>query len=117
MSTHSGVELRQNEEILFQKERRIKFEKMAVKDIHMMVFSSVNHLNYTDLNSSSVAKTWAVLYHFRNKTLDSALFDDFRSIAMRNSRGKSKSHMLFNKFYLKCVEKGYKRDGKLKLGQ
>jgi hypothetical protein len=66
-----------------------------------------------DINKSDFAKAWVVLFHFKSKTFDSIIFDEFESIAMRNTIGKSKGHELFIKFYMKVLEVGYKRGCKV----
>ena len=44
-----------------------------------------------------------MLFHFANKSLDSAVHDEFESLALRNANGKAKGHELFNQFYLKLL--------------
>ena len=61
-------------------------------------------LNFVDINSSENVKAWAVLFHFCSKSLDSIVYDEFETIAMRNTIGKSKGHELFGKFYFKLIE-------------
>lgn len=80
---------------------------MDKKSKHLLLFSNINQLNFVDINKSDVVKAWSVLYHFRSKTTDSILYDEFESITMRNTIGKSKGHELFSNFYLKLVEKSY----------
>lgn len=52
-------------------------------------------------------KAWIILFHFKSKSFDSLIYDEFESITMRNTIGKSKGHELFTKFYLKMIEKSY----------
>ena len=62
-------------------------------------------------------KAWAVLFHFRSKSLDSVLYDEFESVTMRNTVGKSKGHELYNKFYMKLIEKSYDEQLRIQLTQ
>jgi hypothetical protein len=34
-----------------------------------------------DFNDNQTAKAWAVLYHFRGKTTESMLFEEFNAVA------------------------------------
>lgn len=81
-----------------------------------MLFSNINQMNFVDINKSETVKAWSILFHFRNKSFDSILYDEFESIAMRNAIGKSKGHELFSKFYLKLVEKSYDMGFKMGIG-
>lgn len=90
------------------------------KSKHLLLFSNINQLNFVDINrsadqSSDIAKAWAVLFHFRSKSFDSILYDQFESIAMRNTIGKSKGHELFSKFYLKLIEASYDKGFRMHL--
>ena len=68
-----------------------------------------------DVNLQDVAKAWAVLFHFRTKSFDSILYDEFESMALRNTTGKSKGHELFSKFYLKLIESSYDKGFRMHL--
>ena len=52
------------------------------------------------------------MFHFRSKSQDSLLFEEFNSMAIRNSVNKSKGHELFSQFYNTLLgisyEKGYR---------
>lgn len=54
-----------------------------------------------------MCKAWTVLFHFANKTFDSIIYDEFESIVLRNSQGKSKGHELFNLYYTKVLDRSY----------
>lgn len=71
---------------------------MDKRSKHLLIFSNTNNLNFVDLNRENAVKAWIVLYHFRNKSLNSILFDMFESYARRNAAGKIKGHGLFHKF-------------------
>lgn len=90
---------------------------MDKKSKHLLLFSNINQLNFIDINKTDIVKAWTVLFHFRSKTFDSILYDEFESITMRNTTGKSKGHELFTKFYLKLVEKSYELGYKMQLVQ
>ena len=77
---------------------------MDKKSKHLLIFSNINQLNFVDINKSDAVKAWTILYHFKSKTFASIIYDEFESITMRNTIGKSKGHELFTKFYLKLVE-------------
>lgn len=81
----------------------------------MLLFSNINQLNFVDINQNDLAKAWAVLFHFRSKTFDSIIYDEFESITMRNTIGKSKGHELFSKFYLKLIEASYDKGFRMHL--
>ena len=54
---------------------------MAKADNHLLLYSNVNILDYVDMNMSDVAKAWTVLFHFRGKSIESMLYEEFNSIA------------------------------------
>lgn len=68
------------------------------------MYSNVNQLNYVDINKVREAKAWSILFHYRAKSLQSMLFEEFNSISQRNAIGKTKSHELFKTFYMKMME-------------
>ena len=88
-----------SEELDFHQYRKKKLESMDKKSKHLLLFSNINQLNFTDINKQDKAKAWAVLYHFKTKSHDSEIFEEFESLAMRNSVGKSKGHEFFNMLY------------------
>jgi len=45
-----------------------------------MIYSS-HQESLIDLNDDQTAKAWAVLYHFRSKTTESMLFEEFNAVA------------------------------------
>lgn len=73
----------------------------------MLMYSNINQLNFVDINQRPEAKAWSILFHFRAKSLQSMLFEEFNSISQRNAVGKTKSHDLFSKLYLNLMEKTY----------
>jgi hypothetical protein len=68
-----------------------------------------------DINKSDIVKAWSILFHFRGKSFESLLFDEFDSITMRNAIGKQKGHELFSRFYLKLIEKSYEKGFRIML--
>ena len=72
-------------------------------------------MNFVDINQSDRVKAWVILFHFTSKSFDSIIYDEFESITMRNTIGKSKGHELFTKFYLKLIEKSYDKGFRMNL--
>jgi hypothetical protein len=81
---------------------------MDKKGKHLLMYSNINQLNYVDINHLTEAKAWTILFHFRAKSLQSMLFEEFNSVCQRNAIGKTKNHKLFGDFYLKMMEESYK---------
>lgn len=104
-----------SEELEFHQFRKKKLADLDKKSKHLLLFSNINQLNFVDVNRQDVAKAWAVLFHFRTKSFDSTLYDEFESMAMRNTTGKSKGHELFSKFYLKLIESSYDKGFRMHL--
>ena len=59
---------------------------------------------------SDYAKAWGVLYNFRNKSLDSPLYDEVENILARNISGKRMSLKLFNVFHSEILNVALKRN-------
>lgn len=70
--------------------------QLAKQDNHLLLYSNVNILDFVDINSSNVAKAWTILFHFRGKSVESMLFEEFNSIVQRNAITKTKNHDVFN---------------------
>lgn len=104
-----------SEELEFHQFRKKKLADLDKKSKHLLLFSNINQLNFVDINQNDLAKAWAVLFHFRSKTFDSIIYDEFESITMRNTIGKSKGHELFSKFYLKLIEASYDKGFRMHL--
>ena len=83
---------------------------MAKKDNHLLLYSNVNTLDFADINAYALAKAWTVLFHFRGKSTESMLYEEFNSIAQRNTISKTKNHEVFNKLYLKLSQECYKHN-------
>ena len=92
------------------KVRSQKLARMAKKDNHLLLYSNVNTLDFVDINSNSIAKAWTTLFHFRGKSIESMLFEEFNSIAQRNTLSKAKNHEVFNKMYLELNSECYKHN-------
>jgi len=104
-----------SEELEFHQFRKKKLQDLDKKSKHLLLFSNINQLNFVDINHSDLVKAWAVLFHFKSKTFDSLIYDEFESITMRNTIGKSKGHELFSKFYLKLIEASYDKGFRMHL--
>ena len=87
-----------SEEYEFHQYRKKKLSALDKKSKHLLLFSNINQLNFVDINQSDIVRAWNVLFHFNGKSLDSELYEEFESIAMRNTTGKMKGHDLFSKF-------------------
>jgi len=85
------------EEMAFHQYRTWKLQELGKREKHLLIFSNSNSMNFKDLNRMNEVKAWSVLFHFKNKTTDSVIYDLFFSEAKRNSLAKSKNHKLFNK--------------------
>lgn len=72
-------------------------------------------MNFVDINENDLVRAWVILFHFKNKSFDSLLYDEFESIVMRNTIGKSKGHELFTKFYIKMIENSYESGFRINL--
>jgi hypothetical protein len=72
-------------------------------------------LNFVDINEQDNVKAWVILFHFRSKSFDSIIYDEFESITMRNAIGKSKGHELFTKFYMRMIERSFDDGFKMNL--
>ena len=46
-----------------------------------MIYSNINRVDFIDINENLTAKAWAILYHFRAKTTESMLFEEFNAVA------------------------------------
>ena len=53
---------------------------MDKKGKHLLMYSNINQLNYVDINHLTEAKAWTILFHFRAKSLQSMLFEEFNSV-------------------------------------
>lgn len=69
-----------------------------------MVYSNINRVDFIDMNENLTAKAWAILYHFRAKTTESMLFEEFNAVAQRNAVSKAQMHNLFGQFYFTLLE-------------
>ena len=83
---------------------------MAKKDNHLRLYSNVSTLDFVDINKSDIAKAWTILFHFRGKSIESMLFEEFNSIVQRNTISKAKNHEIFNKVYLELNAECYKNN-------
>jgi hypothetical protein len=88
-----------SEEFAYQNSRKKRLGQLDKKQRHLLLFTNYDQLNFVNINNSDFVKAWVILYHFRSKSMDSHLFEEFSSIVTRNSSNKSKGHELFSKFY------------------
>lgn len=88
---------------------------MAKMDNHLLLYSNVNTLDFVDINTIPMAKAWTILFHFRGKSIESMLFEEFNSIAQRNTISKTKNHEVFNKFYMELNAEAYKHNLRLEM--
>jgi len=47
----------------------------------LLLYSNVNTLDFIDINANNMAKAWTILFHFRGKSTESMLYEEFNSIA------------------------------------
>ena len=95
--------------------RRVRMQKMAKREKHLIVYSNINALDFYDINMKEEAKAWTILYHFRSKSKESILYEEFNSISARNTRTKTNFHENFNKVYLELLNDSYQEDFKVNL--
>lgn len=79
--------------------RRRKIQELGKLARHLFLFSNVAVNDYYEIHSNPYTKAWGVLFNFRNKSVDSPLYDEVDNILARNFSGKRLSHKLFNDFY------------------
>lgn len=80
---------------------------MAKIDNHLLLYSNVNVLDYIDINKNNIAKAWTILFHYRGKSIESMLYEQFNSIAQRNTISKTKNHEVFNELYLQLNSQSF----------
>jgi hypothetical protein len=97
-----------NEELQYLNSRKMKLSQMNKKQKHLFLFTNFDQLNFLNINKSNEVKAWVVLYHFRSKSIDSYIFEEFSSIVMRNCKNKVEGHELFNQFYKDFISYSYK---------
>lgn len=98
------------EDIKVTMQRRKKMQELNYQAKHLLLFSNVDLNDYTNLNLSDYAKAWGVLFNFRNKSLESPLYDEVENILARNSSGKRMSLKLFNVFHSEMLNVALKRN-------
>ena len=81
----------------------------------MLLYSNVNTLDFIDINTSPICKAWTILFHFRGKSIESMLFEEFNSVAQRNTISKTKNHEVFNKMFLELNHVSYDNDFQLEM--
>jgi hypothetical protein len=69
-----------NDDVMFTKLRETAWKKLSKKSRYIMIYSSQTD-RLIDINEDQTAKAWAVLYHFRGKTTESMLFEEFNAVA------------------------------------
>lgn len=78
--------------------RRKRITELSSKARHLFIFSDINTNVYNNISYNDYAKAWSVLYTFRNKSLESALYDEVECIVSRNTSNKRFAHKLYNEF-------------------
>ena len=53
---------------------------MDKKNKHLFLYSNVNSKKFVDINREDIAKAWNILFHFKGKSIESLIFEDFNSI-------------------------------------
>ena len=84
-----------------------KFEK------HLLLYSNVNAIDYVDINLKEEAKAWTILFHFRGKSQESILYEEFNSTSLRNLRAKTHHQENFNKLYSELINDSFQEDFRL----
>lgn len=100
----AGTESSYQEDAEYLSFRNKKLKYLDKRDKHLLMYSNINQLNYVDINQLPEAKAWSILFHYRSKSPQSMLFEEFNSVSQRNATGKTKSHDLFKDFYMKVME-------------
>lgn len=93
-----------NEDIALSQKKNAAIERMTRRGRHLMVFSGLKTSDFLDINNNEIAKAWAVLYHFRAKTTESMLYEEFNALVQRNSASKSKINDSFGKLYYNLLQ-------------
>lgn len=70
-----------NEDLAFTQQRLQALERMSRRGRHLMIYSNVTTSDFLDMNQNNIAKAWAVLYHFRGKTTETMLYEEFNALA------------------------------------
>lgn len=91
--------------------KRKKLEDLNKKGQHLFLFTNIYSQEYLELFNNRHVKAWSILYNFRNKSLNSSLYDEVENFQARNFSNKRISHRLFNKFFNSivnvCLERNY----------
>ena len=69
-----------DEEFDYDMFKRKQVEKMDNRNKHLLLYSNVNSQNFVDINKEVNARAWNILFHFKGKSLDSLIFEEFNSI-------------------------------------
>lgn len=82
-----------------------------------MTFTNFDQLDLVNINQQNIAKAWVVLFHFRSKSIDSNLYEEFSIFATRNSNNKASGHEFFTKFHNEMLNNSYTKGYKVNLGR
>lgn len=93
-----------SENLAYLELRKNTMASMTRKGKHLIIYSNFNQVNHNDLNNNNTAKAWAILFHFRSKSTESMLYEEFNAIAYRNSIAKTRSHDMFSQVYFRLLE-------------
>lgn len=103
----------QSEDVMMLNKRKQRIRAINKHENHRLLYSNINTIDFRDINRLEVAKAWSVLFHFRSKSLESMLYEEFNQIAHRNTQSKTKYHDGFSKIYSNLVE--HALDGRFQL--
>jgi len=87
--------------------KKRKISQLDKKGKHLLVYSGINRMAYEQLNDIDACKAWVILYHFRAKSIQSMLYEEFSAIAKRNCIGKSKSNALLTKLHSELLVQSF----------
>jgi hypothetical protein len=76
----------------------------------MLVYSNINRNNYTQLHDVDAAKAWVILFHFKNKSVQSMLYEEFSAVALRNCIGKTRSNVVATKVHSDLLLKSFENN-------
>lgn len=102
-----------NQDVQMLKKRQNLIRTISKQENHRLLYSNINTIDFRDINKLEIAKAWSILFHFKSKSLESMLYEEFNQIAHRNTMSKTKHHDGFTKIYSNLVE--HALDGRFQL--
>ena len=67
----------QSEDVLMLNKRKQRIRAINKHENHRLLYSNINTIDFRDINRLEIAKAWSVLFHFRSKSLESMLYEEF----------------------------------------